>query len=130
MTKHLALFDVGTADKFFSGKKSVEGRFSQDRIVPFGQVSTGDTVLIKESGQKKIVGQFIVDRVISFDHPTKEEFETVKKQYGGQMAVDKNFWWSRERVNYATLIFVRRVEKFLVPPIVKHSDRRGWVVLE
>ena len=72
--RHLAIFKTEDAARIFSGKRKIEGRFSQIKIPPFGKVSAGDIVLIKTPGEK-IIGQFLVDRVIYFDHPTKEEIE-------------------------------------------------------
>jgi len=121
--------DHGTAEKIFSGDKSIEGRFTKLKIAPFNQVGAGDLVYIKESGMKKIIGQFRVDRVIYFDHPRKSEIDEIKRKYLKELSVDKDFWWDRENINYISLIFIDRVQKFVVPPIIKHSDRRGWVVL-
>ncbi|MBI4038019.1 hypothetical protein HY382_03170 [Candidatus Curtissbacteria bacterium] len=127
--RHLAVFSPQYAKKIFTGEKKVEGRFSRIKIAPYGVVSAGDAVLIKIPGEK-VVGQFIVDRVIYFDHPRQEEFSEIKKKYANALALEKSFWLKREKINYVTLMFIRTVNKFIVPPkIVKH-DLRPWVVLE
>ena len=127
--KHLAIFDSETAGKIFDGKKKIEGRFSKIKIPPFGKASRGDLVLIKVSGEK-IIGQFTVDRVLSFEHPTKDEVEFLKRRYKGDLAMPDTFWLDHEIINYITLIFIKSVTKFLIPPEVKKSDLRPWVVLE
>jgi len=127
--RHLAVFNKEYAEKIFSGQKKIEGRFSKIKIPPFTSVSAGDEVLIKIPGEK-IVGQLVVDRVIYFDHPTKEEFELIKKKYSRELAIDKSFWLDREKINYITLMFIRTVNKFIVPPVIKKKDLRPWVVLE
>ena len=129
MARHLAVFAPEAIEKIFSGVKKVEGRFSQVRIPPFGKVSAGDTVLIKKPGEK-IVGQFLVDRIVYFDHPTKDEIEQVKKKYGPLMALPKVFWLDKEKINYITLMFIKSVTKFIVPPQIPKKDLRPWVVLE
>ena len=129
MARHLAVFAPEAIEKIFSGEKRVEGRFSQIKIPPFGKVSAGDTVLIKKPGEK-IVGQFLVDRVVYFDHPTKDEIEQVKKKYGPLMALPKVFWLDKEKINYITLMFIKSVTKFIVPPQIPKKDLRPWVVLE
>lgn len=127
--RHLAIFTPDAAKLIFSGKKKIEGRFSKIRIPPFNKVSAGDIVLMKVSGEK-IVGQFLVDRVLSFDHPRVEEFLFLKKKYGSEMAMTSSFWLEHERVNFVTLMFIKTVSKFIVPPEIPKRDLRPWVVLD
>ena len=129
MAKHLAVFDSDSAKLIFTGKKTVEGRFSKIKIAPFLSVSSGDAVYVKVSGEA-IVGQFIVDRVIYFDHPTPDEIVEIKRKYAKQMAMREDFWLSHEKISYITLMFVRSVNRFLIAPEVAKKDLRGWVVLE
>lgn len=129
MTRHLAVFNKEDSQKIFSGKRKIEARFSHIKIPPFGKVSAGDSVLIKIGGEK-ITGQFLVDRVIYFDHPTKDEVESIKNKYGPKMALAKTFWLEREKVSYVTLMFIKSVTKFIIPPNIKKKDLRPWVVLE
>ncbi|MBI2012782.1 hypothetical protein HYS90_02535, partial [Candidatus Curtissbacteria bacterium] len=126
--KHLAIFNPEDTKKVFSGKRKIEGRFSQIKIPPFGRVSRGDIVLIKIPGEK-IIGQFLVDRVIYFDHPQKEELAEIKKQYGRDLAFSDTFWIDHERVNYVTLMFIKSVTKFIIAPQIAKRDLRPWVVL-
>lgn len=128
MIKHLAVFDASLAKLIFSGKKTIDGRFSKIKIAPFAQVSAGDAVYVKVSGET-IVGQFIVDRVIYFDHPTKDEIVEIKKKYAKQLAVDEGFWLRREQITYITLMFIRSVNRFLIAPDIPKKDLRSWVVL-
>jgi len=128
MTKHLAIFKPEDAAKIFSGVKKIEGRFSQIKIAPYGKVSAGDIVFVKISGEK-IVGQFLVDRVFYFDHPKAEELEAIKKKYCRGFSLSKAYWLEREKVNFATLMFIKSVTKFIIPPQIKKKDLRPWVVL-
>lgn len=126
--KHLAIFTPEAVESIFSGKKKIEGRFSQIKIPPFGKVASGDLVLMKISGEK-IVGQFIVDRVLFFDRPQKEELEYLKRKYASSLSLPKTFWLDHERINYVTLMFIKSVSKFLVAPEIAKRDLRPWVVL-
>src|SRR3972149_3758212 len=90
MIKHLAIFNAGDAQKIFSGKRKIEGRFSQIKIAPFAKVFALDIVLVKTPGEK-IIGQFIVDRVLYFDHPRQEEFNGIKRKYGKDLALSGTF---------------------------------------
>src|SRR3990167_2038911 len=128
MTKHLAIFNVADAQKIFSGKRKIEGRFSQIKIPPFGKVSALDIVLVKTPGEK-IIGQFIVDRVLYFDHPRQEEFNGIKRKYGKDLALSGTFWLDKEKINYVTLMFIKSVSKFIVPPQIAKKDLRPWMVL-
>ncbi|OGD88326.1 hypothetical protein A3J17_03800 [Candidatus Curtissbacteria bacterium RIFCSPLOWO2_02_FULL_40_11] len=128
MAKHLAIINPEAVEDIFSGKKKIEGRFSQIKIAPFGKVASGDIVLMKLPGEK-IAGQFIVDRVVSFDHPNKEEIEEIKKKYGVKLALPKTFWLEHEKINFVTLMFIKSVNKFIIEPKIKKKDLRPWVVL-
>ena len=128
MVKHLAIFNVGDAQKIFSGKRKIEGRFSQIRIAPFAKVSAGDIVLVKTPGEK-IIGQFLVDRVLYFDHPRQEEFNGIRRKYGKDLTLSNTFWLDKEKVNYVTLMFIKSVTKFIVAPQIAKKDLRPWMVL-
>ena len=129
MVKHLAIFNAGDAQKIFSGKKKIEGRFSQIKIAPFAKVSKGDIVLVKTPGEK-ITGQFIVDRVLYFDHPKAEELNEIKKKYRMDLSLSNAFWLDKEKINYVTLMFIKSVTKFIVAPQISKKDLRPWVVLD
>mgnify|MGYP001584727861 FL=1 len=129
MVRHLAIFDREAAAEIFSGKKKIEGRFSQIKIAPYGKVSAGDVVLIKISGED-VVGQFSVDRVIYFDPQTNSEVEEIKKKYGRSLALPVTFWLEREKIKFASLMFIKSATKFIVPPKLAKKDLRAWVVLQ
>ena len=121
MAKHLGIFSKKNIEKIFAGQKTVDGRFSKIKISPFCDVSVGDVVYIKEPGEG-VVGQFLVSKVIYFDHPDRVDLAKIKK--------DERFWVRLEKVNYVSLIFIKSVTKFLVPPIFDKKDSRGWVKLD
>ena len=127
--KHLAIFDKDLVEAIFSGAKKVDGRFSKIRVVPFGRISKGDIVWMKISGGK-IVGYFKVSKVISFEHLTTKDLQLIKDVWGKDLYLSEKFWREREKVNFATLIFIDSVGKFLVPPKFVKKDLRPWVVLE
>ena len=130
MKKHLAIFSQEFVDRVFSGKKTIESRFSQKKIAPFGVISPGDTVYIKPSG-KEIVGQFKVKKVVSFEGLDEEDMQTIQKLYGKKINAPAEYFTDRKSSNYATIIFIGNLEKFITPPIrIRKSDLRGWVVLD
>lgn len=128
MTKHLGIFTRENVEKILSGRKRADGRFSKIRVSPYLDVSAGDVVYIKEAGEG-IVGQFFVSKVIYYDHPDGSDLEVIKKKYSRVMSFDDEFWRRLERVNYVSIIFIERVSRFLVPPMIDKKDSRGWVKL-
>lgn len=128
MLKHLAIFRGDAIEQILSGKKRVDARFSQKKVLPFGLVSKGDVVLMKKPGQK-ILGQFEVSRVLFWDHPAKEEIEAIRKKYRQILGMTEQFWQEKDNINYLTLIFIGTVSPFLVSPKIEKKDLRGWVVL-
>lgn len=134
MRRHLAIFSKEGSEAIFSGNKTIEARFSQSRIPPYGLVDTGDLIYIKPSGHE-IVGQFSVSKVISYQGISLKDIEEIKKMYKSALSfgddnVDKTFYTKHKQAKYATLIFIDTVERFLTPPIkIPKKDLRGWVVL-
>ncbi len=133
--KHLALFDISTAERILSGQKTVETRFSQKKIAPYGEVSVGDLVYIKPVG-KDLAGQFVVSKIIFFEGLTQADFENIRKLYGevlslGNKTLDEKYFEMRKDAKYGTLIFISQVESFITSPIkFQKKDKRGWVVIE
>lgn len=134
MKKHLAIFTKDAIERIFAGLKTVEIRFSQKRIPPFGIANIGDLVYIKPPGQE-IVGQFLIKKVISFEGLGKEEWQMFKQNYGqklsfGSQTKMQEFFEKRKLAKFATLIFMDQVEQFITSPIkIKKSDLRGWMIL-
>lgn len=113
-----------------TGQKRVESRFSRVKNPPFGVISCGDLVYIKPSG-KDIIGQFRVKKVIFFDGLTPLDMAGIKKEYGGDLAVDKTYWSNRSNSKYGTLIFIGDSSRFITAPVKPFKkDLRGWVVLD
>ena len=118
--KHLAVFKENLAEEILSGKRLVEVRSSKGKVLPFGQISSGDLVYIKPVG-KDIIGQFRVQKVIFFDGLSRQDVEEIKSKYNGDIAVG---------ARYATLIFISDSVRFLTSPIkLPKKSVKSWVVL-
>lgn len=135
MAKHLAIISKQAIEQIIKGKKTIESRFSQKKIVPFGVVHPNDTVYFKEPG-KDICGQFSVKKVISFENIDEEDWGTVIKFYGKRISLsikdlDVKFFEAHKKSKFGTLIFINSVEQLITAPFsIKKKDQRGWVVLE
>lgn len=128
MKKHLAIF-IGTAiEDILHRRKTMESRFSMSRVVPYGQVTKDDTILLKKSGGE-ILGEVVVDNVLYYDSLTSGSIAVLKKEYGKELCVDDKFWLSKSKSHYGTLIFLKNPERFLTPIKYQKHDRRPWVVL-
>ncbi|MBI2595386.1 hypothetical protein HYW46_01465 [Candidatus Daviesbacteria bacterium] len=134
MTKHLAVFSKEAVQRIFEGKKTVESRFSQHKIAPFGSVGKGDLVYIKPAGGE-IAGQFLVKKVISFENLDGSDWQIIRFHFGkklslGNKGLDDKFFKIHKDAKYGTLIFIDRVEQFITSPIkISKKDQRGWMVL-
>ena len=103
--KHLAIFKGDGAEKILTGKKTIESRFSKNKIAPYGVVSAGDLVYMKLSGGA-IIGQFRVKKVIYYDDPERADYR------------------------YVSDLFIGDSSRFITSPIKPiKKDLRGWMVL-
>jgi len=135
MKKHLAIMNKATVEAILNGIKTIETRFSQHKIAPFGVVSVGDLVYLKPPGEE-IIGQFRVKKVFYFEGLTDKDMEKIFQDYGSKISVgckeeDEKYFSDKKSSTYGTLIFIGDSERFITSPIkVKKSDQRGWVVLD
>ncbi len=130
MKKHLAIFKNQGGELILSGQKTVESRFSQAKIAPYGVISSGDLVYIKPSGGE-IVGQFRVKKTIFFEGLTPLDVREIRVKYEKDIAMDDDYWQKKENSRVASLIFIGESSRFLTAPVkIPKKDLRGWVVLD
>ena len=125
---HLAVLLEPYLGFILDGSKTVESRFSKNRIAPFKSVEQGDVVLLKKSSERAISGVCLVHRVwfYQLDPDTWGEIRDVFTS--ALRAEDPSFWEQRKAAQFATLMRISEVKA--LPPIeVPKRDRRGWVVL-
>jgi len=125
---HLAVFVEPYLSFVLSGTKTVESRFSVNKLAPFELVHEGDVVLLKKTGGP-IVGLCRVSHVWNFKLEPKTWSEIRNDFADALCAQDPSFWDQRKEASYATLMRVDNV--LTIPPIkIDKRDRRGWVVLK
>ena len=127
MKKHLAIFQKSFLDLILEGEKTIESRFSQKKIAPYGQVNIGDIVLMKKSGKKKVFGEFTVQNVLEFEELNSVKLEEIKEKYGKSMCASAGqyFWEKRSQAKFATLIFISEVKKYSNYFSFSKKDRRS-----
>ena len=124
---HLAIFVEPFLSYVLNGRKSVESRFSTRQCAPFGRVKVGDIILLKAaSGPVKGICQ--VARTWYYDLRSVPLISVRERFAESICAQDDEFWRSREKAEYATLLKLRSVRE-VTPMACPKRDRRGWVIL-
>lgn len=97
---HIAIMSEPFLSYVFEGRKTIESRFSLNKIAPYDKVKLGDIVSM-EAGP--IVGCFTISWAKSFDLQ-KYPITEIAKEYGTQICGDEVFWSRRSNKRYATLM--------------------------
>ncbi len=124
-TVHIAIVDMLTIKKIVLGTKTIESRFSKNRIKPYGMVNADDLVLLKGSGSG-IFGYFFVDHA-----ETLANFDIleVKEQYNDKIAADEDFWNRKVDARYASLMYCKEPAMAESGIFFKRTGMDGWMIL-
>lgn len=124
---HLAVMTGLYLELLLDGTKTIESRFSRNRVAPFGQVYDGDIIFFKPAaGPITAVG--LAGNVLHVDLG-RVPLQQIADEYGTAIApVDASFWSDRATARFATLVTMLDIVK-TSPVTVSKRDRRGWVVL-
>lgn len=125
---HAALMVEPFLGEVLAGRKTIESRFSKNRIAPFGRIQSGDVVFLKKSGGP-FVGWFRAGEVLSFELDGEEDVERLRSQYNDRLCADDAFWTSKADSRYATLIFINDLYVFEAPIEIHAKNRQSWIVL-
>lgn len=125
---HLAIFTPGFIEKIFTGKKTLDGRFSQIRCMPFGTIEKGDLVLMKKSGGP-IIGYFIAGEIQFYSELIPNKLKEIALKYWDELAITDEFWREKKNSRYLTLVQIKKPTKFRFPISVKKKNLSGWVSL-
>ena len=125
---HLAILLEPYLQYILDGTKTVESRFSKNRIAPYKMVEPGDVVLLKKVAARSISGVCVI-RKVWFYQLDPDTWSQIRDGFSKALrADDPSFWERRKAAQFATLMRIDEVHP--LPPIeVAKSDRRGWVVL-
>lgn len=123
--EHLAIMDKKTISKIMYGSKSIESRFSKNRITPYKKINIGDTIYLKESG-KDICGKFIAKDVLYFNNLNETRMMEIKSKYGSMVNAPDDYWNIKMDSKYGTLIYIKSPE-YITPIRVYKKGRQGFV---
>ncbi len=129
MGQHVVVFWSKELEAVLSGIKTIDARLSSARIPPFGAVSHGDELLLKQPGGP-IVGKVLVDNVLYFENLDGEALGKLRKEYAKDLGVDESFWKRKVDARFATIIFLKRPQRFVAPMKSSKRDRSAWMVLK
>ena len=127
---HLAIFKEPFISLIFEGKKTIESRFSKNKISPFNEVFRGDFIFIKKSGGD-VLGYFIVGDTEYYSYPGKSDLLHIEKSYGDNIGTfaSENFWEARSSARYISLIGILNTKK-ITPFHIDKKNRQGWAVID
>lgn len=125
---HLAILRQPFLNMILDGTKTIESRFSYNKIIPFGKVEKGDVIYLKLSGGK-VIAKAKVDNV-QFYNLTPEIVEEIRVKYGRDIGTDRfEDWTSTTKKKYCTLMWLKDIEK-ISPITVAPSHGSAWFLLD
>ena len=87
---HLGIFTEPYLTYMLDGKKTIESRFSKNRILIYNQISKEYVVIVKQSSGN-VLAYFTIKEVLFFDL-CKVSIDEIKFKYNKQLCADDNFW--------------------------------------
>lgn len=125
---HVAVTREPYLQLLLDGHKTIESRFSVNRVSPFEDVRAGDVLALKQQSGP-VVGVCVIEHV-AFYELERVTWRLLRDQFARPLcAEDDDFWSTRERARYATLMTV--VHPHWIDPVrIEKRDRRGWVRLD
>ena len=132
-TIHLGIFAPPFDAYILNGQKTIESRFTKNKVLPYQKVKEDDIVFMKKSSGP-IIAYFTVKKVLFFDLSKAQTLddvvnETLKEKYNQELCVNEEFWLQKANSRYATLIWVK--DLVLVKPFkISKKGMQTWLVLK
>lgn len=126
--KHIVILRQPYFNMVVSGEKTIESRFSMHKVAPYGKVSIGDEILLKETGKDVTATAKVKD--VKYFELTPEIVEEIRIQYGKQIGTDRfEDWESSLQKRYCSLIWLTNVKQ-IEPIKVERSNGAGWLIVK
>ncbi len=123
---HLGIFTEPYLTYMLDGKKTIESRFSKNKIAPYEKIELGDIVLVKKSGGK-VLAFFTIKEILFFDLE-ETPISEIRKKYEKELCVEEAFWKQKEKSRYGTLIRIDQIER-LKPFSISKKGMQTWIKL-
>lgn len=124
---HLGIFSEPYLSYMLQGKKTIESRFSKNKVLPYNNIKKDDIVIVKKSSGN-VMAYFEVKDVIFFD--LNETFiDDIKAEYNDALCVSEEFWELKKNSNYATLIIIDNLV-ILKPFSINKKGMQTWIKLK
>jgi ASC-1-like (ASCH) protein len=124
---HLVILKKQYLDAIISGSKTIECRLLKGKCPPFGCVSVGDKLFLKESSGPVCAVAF-AGEVKSFENLTADDIDKIKQAYNNAICGGEDFWQIKRDSKFCVLIELTKV-KTIEPVYISKKDWRAWVVL-
>ena len=125
--KHIAIMREPFLSMILSKEKTIESRWSMNKIAPFNKAKIGDEILFKETGKNITAKAKIKD--VKFIQLTPKIADEIKEKYGDEIVISKfKNWQERKHKNYLTLIWlkdVKQIDEIKAPK----SHGAGWIII-
>lgn len=109
-------------------EKTIESRWSMNRIAPYKKVNIGDEILLKLTSQPATLTAKVKD--VKYYELSPEIVEDIRIKYGKEIGTDKfENWEATLKKKYCTLIWLENV-KTIKPLEVPKSNGAGWIILK
>ncbi|MDE6604827.1 MAG: AAA family ATPase [Clostridia bacterium] len=126
---HVAIVNEPFLGYIKNGKKTIESRFTKNKIAPYCQISEDDIVCMKAAG-RPIDSIFIVEKAQFYEN-SPNTIRKIKKDFSEQIcAFDDTFWETRECKKFISLIGIKEVINLKKPFNIPKKDKRGWIRFE
>ena len=126
--KHIVILKKQPFNKILSGQKTIESRWSINKIVPYNKLKENDILFLKETGKDvNVTAQVETVKYYKLnDHLIKDILDSYSKDIG--IEDKEKFFLDVKNKKYCTLIWLKNIKR--IDPIkVKRSNGSGWLVI-
>lgn len=123
---HLAIFQEPYLSLIFSHKKTIESRWSLNRIAPFQKIKENDRILLKLTG-KPIYGEAYVDKCLFFDHLTPSEIKKIMMDYKQELQINDAYYELKKDSRFVSLIWLKNIVKYHHPISIQKRNQLSWI---
>ncbi|MFW5653865.1 MAG: hypothetical protein ACOC0P_07440 [Planctomycetota bacterium] len=126
MMIHIAIIHKRYLDAILDGTKRAELRLTEQARVPFRAISEGERVYLKQaSGPFRATA--IAGRIDTHEHLTPDGVAALREKYADVVGRGHDDFWHRKRnAKYATIVFLRDVERICFGPEIARSRGLAW----